>query len=175
MDGESGCLATVVASKPQQSLRARKDDAPCAGSWIDIAIGPANASGWPTHVAVAQSGLPPQMNALGDAPEAHWRRIVADFRLYLEHGVPAPPVAWGTDFGASLARTATGLVLARVEEQGFAGRCGMRQGDLLLALRGIRVHGFGQLWTLLALTEPGDDVAVLWVRNGETRSASVAM
>ena len=171
-DGEPGCLASVLASEPQKSLRLRKDDAPCAGSWIHIVVGPANASGWPTHVAVAQFGLPPALERMGDAPKAHWRRIVADFRLYLDHGVHAPPVTWGADFGASLAQTPTGLAVTRVEEGAFAGRCGMREGDLLVALRGVRTLCYSQLWSMLALTEPGDVMAVQWVRDGQMHTAA---
>ena len=82
-DGAGGCRATVLCRQPQRELLAVKEDRPCAGSKIRIETGPANASGWPTRVTVAQSELPVPMAAMPDAVRAHWHRIVADFRLYL--------------------------------------------------------------------------------------------
>ena len=164
-DGQPGCRVSIVASEAQQSLRARKEDMPCAGSTIAIDIGPANAAGWPTRVTVAQSDLPPPMAAMPDAVAAHWRRIVADFRLYLERQVLVPAAAWGASLGALTQQTPIGLVLSSVEPQGYAARCGMCAGDLLLTLRGIRIHDIDQLWTVLALSTVGEQAAATWVRD----------
>jgi hypothetical protein len=43
----------------------------------------------------------------------------------------------------------------------------MRVGDLLLTLRGIRLHDLQQLWTVLALTEPGTTAEASWARGRE--------
>ena len=165
-DGEPGCAATVVAMQPQRSLIAKKADQPCAGSSIAIEVGPATAAGWPTRVTLAQSDLPPQMAAVPDAVQAHWRQIVADFRLYLEREVALPPAAWGSDFGANAKTTSLGLELEAVVPSGFAERCGMQAGDLLVSLRGVRVRDLAQLWTVLALSSPGETIAAAWVRGG---------
>ena len=165
-DGAPGCAATVVAVRPQQSLLAKKADQPCTGSSIAIEVGPANAAGWPTRVTLTQSDLPPPMAAMPDAVQAHWRQIVADFRLYLEREVALPPAAWGPDFGANAKATPLGLELGTVATGGFAERCGMRAGDLLVSLRGVRVRDLPQLWTVLALSSPGETVAAIWVRDG---------
>lgn len=165
-DGLAGCCVEIVASEPQKTLRAIKQDAPCAGSKIAIDIGPANAGGWPTRVSVAQSDLPPPMAAMPDAVLAHWRRIVADFRLYLERQVLVPAAAWGASLGAMTKPTPIGLELSALEPQGYAARCGMREGDLLLTLRGIRVYDIDQLWTVLALSVVGEEAAATWVRQG---------
>ncbi len=173
VDGEPGCVARVLASEPQKLLRVRKRDMPCAETMIEIVIGPANASGWPTRVEVAQSGFPTEMDAMPDLVDAHWRQIVADFRLYLERGVVVPGTAWGASFGALTAQTPVALVLTKLDQNGFAARCGMREGDLLLTLRGIRIHDLAQLWTVLALSAVGEEVAVAWAR-GEALHTSVA-
>ena len=165
-DGAPGCAATVVAMQPQRSLVAKKADQPCAGSSIAIEVGPANAAGWPTRVTLRQSDLPPPMAAMPDAVQAHWRQIVADFRLYLEREVALPPAAWGPDFGANTKATPLGLELETVAPGGFAERCGMRAGDLLVSLRGVRVRDLAQLWTVLALSAPGETIAAAWVRDG---------
>ena len=173
-DGGGGCQASVLLRRPQRQLLAVKEDQPCSGSKIRIDIGPANASGWPTRVTVAQSELPAAMAAMPDAVRAHWQRIVADFRLYLERGVVAPATAWGADFGAITEQTPTGLVLAEVGTGGFAQRCGMIPGDLLLTLRDIRIHNIGELWTVLALLQAGEATTATWVRD-RVRSATVPL
>ena len=165
-DGQAGCRVSIVVSQAQKSLRARKEDMPCEGSTIAIDIGPANAAGWPTRVTVAQSDLPPQMAAMPDAVIAHWRRIVADFRVYLEREVLVPAAVWGASLGALTQQTPLGLVLSSVEPEGYAARCGMCAGDLLLTLRGIRIHDIDQLWTVLALSTGGERTAATWVREG---------
>ena len=173
-DGEPGCAATVVAMQPQRSLIAKKADQPCAGSSIVIEVGPANAAGWPTRVTLTQSDLPPPMAAIPDAVQAHSRQIVADFQLYLEREVALPPAEWGPDFSANAKPTPLGLELESVANGGFAERCGMQAGDLLVALRGVRVRDLAQLWTVLALSAPGETIAAAWVRD-ELRHGSATL
>ena len=173
-DGKPGCAAAIVSSVPQRSLRLRKEDAPCAGSEIAIDIGPANAGGWPTRVTVAQSNLPPPMATMPDMAAAHWRRIVADFRLHLECGAPAPAAAWRADLGAAIDQTRIGVRLASVAPGGFAERCGMAAGDLLLTLRGARIYDIGELWAVLAACDPAEEDAVAWVRGGRIEGARAA-
>ena len=173
-DGGGGCRATVLCRQPQHRLMLVKEDQPCAGSNIRIEIGPANASGWPTRVTIAQSELPAPMAAMPDAVYAHWQRIVADFRLYLEREVIAPTAAWGPDFGATTEQTPTGLLLGEVVSNGFAERCGMIAGDLLLTLRGVRIHTNGELWTVLALSQAGEPTKAAWIRDG-VHSATVPL
>ena len=156
----------------QRSLVAKKVDQPCAGSTVAIEVGPANAAGWPTRVTLTQSDLPPPMAAMPDAVQAHWRQIVADFQLYLEREVALPPAAWGPDFGANAKTTPLGLELESVATGGFAERCGMRAGDLLVSLRGVRVRDLAQLWTVLALSTPGETITAAWVRDGLRRGSA---
>lgn len=171
MDGGAGCAATIVESEAQRRLLAVKEDAPCQGSKIAIEIGPANASGWPTRVSIEQSELPPPMAAMPDAVAAHWRMIVADFRLYVEREVVAPPVRWGPDFGALTEQTPLGLVLSAVGRGGFAERCGMCDGDLLLTLGGVRVRSLEELWAVLAAA-PAESMQATWVRDRDTLSGA---
>ena len=156
---------------PQQLLRVRKDDEPCAGTEIEIHISPATAGGWPTRVSVRQSGFAPWLLAAGDVALAHWRHIVADFHLYLAHEVTVPGTVWG-EIGAGLRQTPIGLELTDVTD-GLAARCGMQAGDVLLTIAEIRVHTIEQLWTVLALRTAEEDVSVTWARNGRRLSATV--
>lgn len=172
-DGNPGCAATVLTSEPQQQLRVRKDDEPCAGTEIEIRVGPATAGGWPTRVSVRQSGFAPWLLAAGDAVEAHWRHIVADFHLYLVHEVTVPDTVWG-EIGAALRQTPIGLELADLTDGGLAARCDMQPGDVLLTIAGIRVHTIEQLWTVLALVDSRREKAIAWVRDGHRMTANTA-
>lgn len=166
VDGKPGCVVKVRSSEPQKRLAGTKADHPCAGTQIDIEIGPANASGWPTRLSLAQSGFEAPLADLPDFLNAHWRRIVADFRLYVEHGVTVPPSAWRTSLGATTRETPTGLAVTEVEPQTYADQCGMREDDILLTLAGVRILDTAQLWTVLAMLAPGDLVTATWVREG---------
>ena len=171
VDGRPGCIVAVDVNEPQQRLGGTKADHPCAGTRIDIEIGPANASGWPTRLSLAQSGFEAPLAELPDFLNAHWRRIVADFRVYVEHGVTAPPIAWRTSLGATTRETPTGLALTDVAPEAFADRCGMREGDILLTLAGVRILDTAQLWTVLAMLAPGDLATAIWVRDGFGRQS----
>ena len=174
-DGSPGCVVGVESDEPQQRLAGTKLDEPCGGTAIRIEIGPANAGGWPTRVNVVQAGFAPPLADLPDYLNAHWRRIVADFRLYVEHGVTAPASTWGASLGATTRETPTGLVVSDLVAQGFADRCGMHVGDLLVTLAGVRVLDTAQLWTVLAVLNPGDEARARWVRDGEAIDAVQAL
>ena len=166
IDGDPGCVFDVDVSEPQQRLGGTKADHPCAGTRVDIEIGPANASGWPTRVSLAQSGFEAPLADLPDFLNAHWRRIVADFRLYVERGVTVPSTAWRASLGATTRETPTGLAVTDVAPDGFAAGCGIREGDILLTLADVRILDTAQLWTVLAMLSLGDLATATWVREG---------
>lgn len=166
IDGNPGCVVAIDVSEPQHRLGGAKQDNPCAGTRIDIEIGPANASGWPTRLSLTQSGFEAPLADLPDFLNAHWRRIVADFRLYVERGVTVPPTAWRTSIGATTRETPTGLAVTDVVPEGFADQCGIREGDILLTLVDVRILDTAQLWTVLAMLAPGSLAKATWVREG---------
>lgn len=159
-----GASCTPIEERLERLLRVTKDHEPCAGTEIAVKLDPAGTG---TRVAVVQSGFGSWFDAVRDAILTHGRQIMADFRLYLEHGVTAPGTVWGPDLGAQTRHCPVGLEIVAVELGGFAERAGMRPGDLLVSLRGIRVHNTEQLWTVLALTAPGVTAEVTWVRERE--------
>ena len=96
--------------------------------------------------------------------------MMADLRLYIERGLTVPGTVWGANLGAVTSQTPVGLEIGRVDEGGFAETAGLRSGDLLLTLRGIRLHDIQQLFTVLALTEIGTSADVSWARGREAMS-----
>ncbi|MDE0349881.1 MAG: PDZ domain-containing protein [Gammaproteobacteria bacterium] len=171
VDGAPGCAAQVLECEPQKLLRCRKLDMPCAGTGITVRIEPANAAGWPTRVTLRQEGFGAALPR--DILEAHWRQIAADFRLYLEREITVPGTAWGVDLGALFRPTPVGLEVTAVAEGGPAERVGLREGDLLLTVGPIRVHGLAQLWTVLALLPAARELTLGWSRGREWREGSV--
>ena len=136
---------------------------------------PANASGWPTRVHIEQGGFDPSLFPLKEIFETHWLQIVANFRLYLERRVHAPDTRWGPSLGATVQQTPIGLEIVNIDEDGFAARCGLSQDDVLIAIDSIRIHDLGQLWTVLALKQPGSTTAVSWVRGREALDANESL
>ncbi len=167
MDGAAGCVLTVDVDEPQRRLGGAKADEPCAGTSIAIEIGPANAGGWPTRLCLVQSGFRAPLADLPDFLNAHWRRIVADFRLYVEHVVVAPPSAWGASLGATTRETPSGLAVVDVAHGSFADGCGMQADDIVMTLANVRVLDTAQLWTVLEMLAVGERVSVTWARGGE--------
>ena len=147
-------------------LRVKKDHEPCAGTEIAIRLEQAETG---TRVTIVQSGFGPFLDIVGrDTVFGHGHQIVADFRLYIERGLTVPGTVWGANLGARTDQTPIGLEIGRVDAGGFAETAGLRVDDLLITLRGIRLHDNQQLWTVLALTEPGTSADVSWARGRET-------
>ena len=98
--------------------------------------------------------------------------IVANFRLYLERRVHAPDTRWGSSLGATVQQTPIGLEIVNIDEGGFAERCGLSQDDVLIAIDSIRIHDLAQLWTVLALKQPGSETTVSWVHGRQPLKAT---
>lgn len=96
----------------------------------------------------------------------HGEQIVDDLRLFLERGLTVPGTIWGANLGAVPRQTPVGLELARIDG-GFAKDAGLEVDDLLLTLRGIRIHDLQQLWTVLALTDATTSAEVTVARGRE--------
>lgn len=166
-----GASCTPLELEEGRLLRVKKDHEPCAGTEIAMTL---EDTGTGTRITVVQSGFGPWFFQARDAIETHGRQIIADLRLYIERGVTAPGTRFGENLGAQTRHTPVGLEIVAVDAGGFAEQAGLRPGDLLLSLRGIRLHGTEQLWTVLALTEPGRSADVRWVRGSEPMQGRAA-
>lgn len=171
-DHEPGTLATELEVDPGRLLRVHKDEEPCAGTEIVIAL---EEQGTGTRITVVQSGFGPWLKDVRDTFETHWHQIVRDLHLFIERGIRVQGVVWGPDLGAMTRQLPVGLEITAVTAGGFADRLGLCEGDLLLTLRGIRVNDTAQLWTILALSQPSDETTVSWARDREVHSATGAL
>ena len=163
--GIMGASCTPLEVEAEHLLRVKKDHHPCAGTEIVVRLEQAETG---TRITVVQSGFGPFLDIVGqDTVFGHGHQIMADFRLYIERGLTVPGTVWGANLGAQLRHTPVGLEIVSVESGGFAESAGICPGDLLLTLRGIRLHDLGQLWTVLALTEGGNTAVATWARGRE--------
>lgn len=160
----AGASCTPVEIEVGRLLRVRKEHEPCAGTEIAVRL---EATETGTRVTVVQSGFGPWLDRVRDSFHTHWVQIVADFRLFIERGLTVPGTAWGASLGAQTRHTPVGLEIVAVDSGGFSESAGLRPGDLVLTLRGIRLHDTQQLWTVLALTEIGSSADVTWARGRE--------
>ena len=164
----SGASCSVVEIQAERLLRVKKDHHPCQGTEIAVTLEEAKTG---TRVSIVQSGFGAFLEWAGrDTVFGHGDQITADFRLYIERGLTVPGTQWGVDLGGRAKQTPVGLETFAVEPEGFAANAGMQVGDLLLTLRGIRVHDLQQLWTVLALTDPATAADVTWARGNQPMS-----
>lgn len=163
-----GASCTLIEMEAGSLLRVKKDHEPCAGTEIAVRLEQAETG---TRVSVVQSGFGPFLDFAGrDTVFGHGHQIMADFRLFIERGLTVPGTAWGANLGAKPRATPVGLEIVRVDPGGFAETAGLQAGDLLLTLRGIRLHDVPQLFTVLALTELGTSADVTWARGRDPMS-----
>jgi hypothetical protein len=160
-----GASFSLVEMKPAKLLRVKKDHHPCAGTEVVVQLEQAETG---TRITVVQSGFGPFLDFAGrDTVFGHGHQIVTDFRLFIERGLTVPGTVWGANLGARAKQTPIGLEIFAVDAGGFAETAGLRVGDLLLTVRGIRLHDLQQLWTVLALTEVGTSAEISWARGRE--------
>jgi Peptidase family M28/PDZ domain len=90
-------------------------------------------------------------------------------------GAPTPR---GVAFlGVSPARAglSDGVQLGAVVPDGAAARAGMREGDIIIRLGEVPVQSFDELRAALQVRRPGDPVQVVYLRDGEDRTAQAVL
>jgi hypothetical protein len=164
---------TVTARDDGARLQATKDDEPCAGTEIVVALADADAG---TRITVVQSRFGDWLADRYGVMAVGWRHIVADLQTYLATGVHARRHLrpWG-DLGAEVTPVGGGLQLGEVRSATLADRLGLRAGDLLVVLGGAPVSSYDDLLTALRVLDGRRvDVTAEWVRDGALEQATAA-
>lgn len=69
----------------------------------------------------------------------------------------------------------SGALVAQVERGTPADEAGLRRGDIIVALDDTQIRSSGDLYSALRDYQPGDEVSVTVVRNGERRTLDVTL
>ncbi len=102
---------------------------------------------------------------------------IADLILYLEGGVAFPRHHHGERswIGFSGREVRAGLEVVSVQPDTFAGRLGLRKGDLLVELGGASVFSLAEVQFFTKEHGSGERAEAAWVRSGRLMRASAAL
>lgn len=168
---EAVCSAVEV--DPGKLLRMKKEEEPCMGTEVIIALEDAGSG---TRVTVVQSGFGPWLPDVIEMFGYVWNMILADLKLFIETGVRIKthlfdPASMPTvSLGCGTQDHFTGLIATQVEKAGFCQRVGVEEGDLLVSLNGVRLLNSMLLQNLLKMASAGTEFELTWVRAGELKS-----
>ena len=132
-----------------------------------------------TRITITQSGY-------GDGEE--WERdmsgavrglneTIADLILYLETGVAFPRHLQGEKsfHGFAAKEVPAGLEVRSVQPGTFAGRLGLKAGDILVELGGAAVFGFAEIGFFAKEHSAGEQAGAAWVRDGRLMRGSAEL
>jgi hypothetical protein len=167
----------IIEVQPKQFLRWRSpesepSDATPASEFEEAF----HAEGSVTRVTIRERafGAPPQEDT--SVTELGWNESIADLVLFLESGVRFPrhmaPRSW---LGASTRNTAAGVEILRVESASFAGRLGLRPGDLLLQLGGAPIFDRSDVALVLRVVRPRTRLEAVIARDGALLRADAVL
>ena len=158
----------VDAAEPERLLRYTEGDGPHSGSVITVTFEAVDNG---TRISITHAGFGDAWDEWMEGTSHGWDQAIADLIFYLETGVPAERfVSRLSAPGMRLREDPAGLVVTRVAPAGLAAEAGLAAGDRLLRLGGAPVWTIGETWVVLRLHQPGDELEVDYVRDGERRS-----
>ena len=173
--GAYECNGQVDEVEPEKILRHTEASGPHAQSEVTVTFEEVEGG---TRICVTHSGF-------GDGDEwqsqlegatCGWSQAIADLILYLETGVIAGRFVqpWHNP-GFQAIEVPSGLRVVQVDEDGFGGRAGLRVGDVLLALGGAAVYLQSDVSVVCRAHQPGEKLAVEWVRGSERQRGSAEL
>lgn len=87
---------------------------------------------------------------------------------------------YGTDIDRTMARglgldEAQGIIVGSVQPETPAAEAGLREGDVIKTLNGKRIENYAKFRTTIATSNPGTEVTLEIVRNGESQTLEVTL
>ncbi len=68
-----------------------------------------------------------------------------------------------------------GVYIMEVDPKGAAGQAGIRKGDVIVKINGVKVDADAELAELIARQKPGDNVKITYVRDGSEQQVDVVL
>ncbi|HZQ85707.1 MAG TPA: SRPBCC domain-containing protein [Acidimicrobiales bacterium] len=132
-----------------------------------------------TRITITRSGFGdgPEWDAAFEAVGFGLDETIADFILYVDHGVSYPRHPKGARSSIGLAGVASGggLEVRVVEPGGYGDDVGLRPGDLLIELDGGTVESTRQVTFVQRARAAGEVVEAVWVRAGELHRGTAVL
>ncbi len=173
---ETGCVThipalggevTLLERDPERLVRFACADPPCE---IQLRFEPVTAAGWPTRVVAGST----QASASGPEREdraERWRLYVAELQLWFAHEVTAN-ASGASALGLAAEDVGYGLRVSAVAVASPFVGAGLQDGDVLLAVHGVRVLTREALRGVL-MGCAGNPVEIVWTRGTLLMSARV--
>jgi len=111
------------------------------------------------------------VTGLADGPRPVYVKVARPAR----QGGSGPPGSAFFGIMADRDAGADGLRLAGVQPGSAAARAGVREGDVIIKFGGAAVNSFDELRRAIQTRRPGDQVDVVYLRNGEERAGSTTL
>ncbi len=171
-------VCSEIECKPGEFLRMKKEEEPCKGTEVIIALEHAGSG---TKITVVQAGFGPWLPDVIELFGYVWNMIIADMKLYIETGLQIKTHLFEPDdqptvsLGCNTSENLTGLLVVDTTKNGFCEQAGVEKGDVLLQLNGVRLLNGMLLTNLLKMVAPGATLELVWAhdRQLKTRSLSV--
>jgi S1-C subfamily serine protease len=150
----------------------------------DAAISPGNSGGALADadgrvLGISVAYVPPQQGAVAVGfaiPAATATRVADDL---LEHGrtrhayLGMQPAALTPEIARELHLTGGGVLVYGVAPSGPAAKAGLRPGDVLTTVGNQRINSAEELFAALRQHNPGEQVEISYVRDGDTHATQV--
>ena len=162
-----GGVVTLLVRDPERLVRFACADPPCE---IQLRFEPVTAAGWPTRVVAGST----QASASGPEREdraERWRLYVAELQLWLAHEVTAN-ASGASALGLAAEDVGYGVRVSAVAVASPFVGAGLQDGDVLLAVHGVRVLTREALRGVL-MGCAGNPVEIVWTRGTLLMSARV--
>jgi uncharacterized protein YndB with AHSA1/START domain len=105
-----------------------------------------------------------------------WEQALHDLGVYIESGIVMRRLHdWRSAFGMTLLEVPGGFRVGSMRANAFGSQAGLEPGDLVVRIAGVPVYTRSDEWLLQRMLNPGDEVDIEYVREGEVLNGRAPM
>lgn len=113
-------------------------------------------------------------------PSATVKKVVTDLKQYgavqrAVLGISFTPLTADMATEKNIKATSEGLYVAKVTDRGAAMEAGIKEGDVITRINGNPVKSTGQMMEQMNRLRPGDKIAITYIRDNKTASATAIL
>jgi uncharacterized protein YndB with AHSA1/START domain len=136
------------------------------------------ATGTGTRLSITQAGFGPGDDWQGQLDDVGlgWAQTLAAMELYLRTGVRYDRFfTFRSDAGVVVRDRLAGPEVLSVVPGSFADKAGVRAGDIIVQIGQAPIFGRSDIWLLTREHQAGEELDVVYVRDGELRRGQAAL